>query len=428
VRLGQSPVLVGVLGTRVLDTVVPPRLGSGFRWLLASSWTSQLGDGLALAAGPLLVASQTHRPFLVALAAVLQRLPWLVFGLHAGAFADRLDRRRMVVVSDALRVVVLVVLSATIATGRVNVTAVLVAMLLIGVAEVFTDSASRTLLPMLVRRDDLGIANARMMTGAIALNQLAGPPIGAFLFAAGMALPFVTQAVCVALGVVLVMRVATPKGAVREVVDTHVRQDIVEGIRWLLGHSAVRTLAVAILTFNVTWAAAWAVLVLYSTQVLGLGAVGYGALTTVAAAGGLLSTSCYGWLERHVPLALLMRGCLTLEVLMHLGFALNRSPVVAFAIMFGFGCYAFVWGTVSQSVRQRAVPTEFQGRVGAVYSVGLYAGIVVGQLLGGLIADHWGLVAPFWFAFVGSGVTLALMWRPLGQVAHADQEGPAADS
>ena len=88
---------------------------------------------------------------------------------------------------------------------------------------------------MLVHRDDLGIANARMMTGAIVLNQLAGPPIGAFLFAAGMALPFVTQAVCVGLGVVLVTRVATPKGPVREVGDTHVRQDIVDGVRWLSG-------------------------------------------------------------------------------------------------------------------------------------------------------------------------------------------------
>jgi predicted MFS family arabinose efflux permease len=208
-------------------------------------------------------------------------------------------------------------------------------------------------------------------------------------------------------------------------VDTHVRQDIVDGVRWLLGHPAVRTLAVAILTFNVTWAAAWAVLVLYSSQVLGLGAVGYGALTTVAAVGGLLSTGCYGWLERHVPLAMLMRGCLTLEVLMHLAFALNRSAAVAYAIMFGFGAYAFVWGTVSQTVRQRAVPTEYQGRVGAVYAVGLFGGIVVGQLLGGLIADHWGLLAPFWFAFVGSGLTLVLMWRSLGQVAHADQQ--AAD-
>ena len=58
--------------------------------------------------------------------------------------------------------------------------------------------------------------------------------------------------------------------------------------------------------------------------------------------------------------------------------------------------------------------------------MGLYAGIVVGQLLGGVIADHWGLIAPFWFAFVGSAITLVLLWRPLGQVAHADREGTAA--
>jgi predicted MFS family arabinose efflux permease len=120
-----------------------------------------------------------------------------------------------------------------------------------------------------------------------------------------------------------------------------------------------------------------------------------------------------------------MRGCLTLEVLMHLVFALNRSAAVAYVIMFGFGAHAFVWGTVSQSVRQRALPTECQGRVGAVYAVGLFGGVVAGQLLGGLIADHWGLLASFWFAFVGSGLSLALMWRSLGQVAHVDQH--AAD-
>jgi predicted MFS family arabinose efflux permease len=410
------------------DRLAPPRLGTSFRWLIASSWTTSLGDGLALAAGPLLVASQTHQPFLVALAAVLQRLPWLLFGLYAGALADRVDRRRMVMVCDALRVGVLAVLSLAIATGDVDIRVVLLAMLLIGVAELFSDSAARTLLPMLVRREDLGIGNARMMTGAIALNQLAGPPLGAFLFAAGMALPFVTQAVCVGLGVVLVAKVATPPGGVRDLEGTHVRQDIRDGIRWLMGHQAIRTLALVILTFNVTWAAAWAVLVLYSTQVLGMGAVGFGALTTVAAVGGLISTTCYGWLERHIRLATLMRGCLTLEVLMHLAFALNRSPWVAFVIMFGFGSYAFVWGTVSQTVRQRVVPTEYQGRVGSVYSVGLYGGIVIGQVLGGLIADRWGLTAPFWFAFVGSAITLALVWRAVGHIAHADQllEEPAS--
>jgi MFS family permease len=408
------------------DKVAPPRLGVGFRWLLASYWTTSLGDGLALAAGPLLVASQTHQPFLVALAALLQRLPWLVFGLYAGALADRVDRRLMVMTCDALRVAVLAVLAVAIATGEVGIHVVLVAMLLIGVAETFSDSASRTLLPMLVARADLGIGNARLQTGAIALNQLAGPPLGAFLFAAGMALPFVTQAVCDALGVVLVARVATPPGAVRDLEGTHVRRDIVDGIRWLMGHTAVRTLALVILTFNITWAAAWAVLVLYSTQVLGMGPVGFGALTTAAAVGGLLSTTCYGWLERHIRLAWLMRGCLTLEVLMHLGLAVNRSALVAFVLMFGFGMYAFVWGTVSQTIRQRAVPTEYQGRVGSAYTVGLYGGVVVGQALGGAIADRWGLTAPFWFAFVGSGITLVLIWRSLGHIAHADREASEA--
>jgi predicted MFS family arabinose efflux permease len=412
---------VSSLGERVLDTVSPPRLGSGFRWLLASSWMRNLGDGLALAAGPLLVASQTHNPFLVAMAAVLQRLPWLVLGLFAGALADRLDRRRVVVVCELCLVTVLVLLSATIATGRVSITVVLVAMLFLGTFEVFSDSAAKTLVPMLVARDDLGIANARTNTGSIALNQLAGPPLGAFLFAVGMVIPFATQAVCLALGAVLILRVPTPRGAVRDASGTHVRQDIADGLRWLVRHPAVRTLALAIMTFNITWAAGWSVLVLYSTDVLHMSPVGFGVLTTASAVGGILSTSCYGWLETHVPLAALMRTCLALEVLMHLGMAVNRSPAVAVAIMFGFGAYAFVWGTLSQSVRQRAVPAELQGRVGSAYTVGLYGGLVVGQFLGGLIAERWGLLAPFWFAFVGSAVTLALLWRPLGAVAHADR-------
>ena len=72
----------------VIETLVPARLGTGFRWLLSSSWASNLGDGFAFAAGPLLVASQTDDAFLVAMAATLQWLPHLLFGLHAGAIAD----------------------------------------------------------------------------------------------------------------------------------------------------------------------------------------------------------------------------------------------------------------------------------------------------------------------------------------------------
>ncbi len=408
--------------SRVLEAVAPARLGPDFRRLLASTWVSNLGDGIALAAGPLLVASQTRSPALVSLALLLVGLPWLLFGLLAGAVADRVDRLRMVLVANGLRIVVLVVLATTILTGVVNIVAVLGAMFLLGTAEVFADTAYRTFLPMLVDKRDLGIANARLQAGFITLNQVVGAPVGAALFAVGMAVPFGVQIGCGLLAVVLVSRIALPPGPVRGEVDTHVLRDIADGVRWLMGHAPVRTLALVIVTFNVTWAASWSMLVLWSLDVLHMGAVGYGLLTTASAVGGLVGTFLYGRLERHVPLATLMRACLSLEVVMHLGFAVTTAAWIALLIMFGFGLYAFVWGTLSQAVRQRAVPREFQGRVGSVYSVAIYGGVVIGSGLGGLIAEHGGVTAPFWFAFAGSGVTLALVWRQLGHIAHADDD------
>ncbi len=405
----------------MLEAIAPARMGAAFRWLLASSWTSNVGDGIALAAGPLLVASQTDSAFLVALAAVLHRLPWLLFGLWAGVLADRLDRRRVVMVANGLRAVVVALLVAVVATGRVDVGVVLAAMLLMGVAEVFADTTSQTLLPMLVDRRDLGIGNARLQAGFLTANQLAGPPVGAFLFAAGMAWPFVVQVVTVLLAVVLIGRISLP-AVPRPAGPSRVRQDIAEGLRWIWSHPPVRTLALVILVFNITWAAPWAILVKYSLDHLQMGPVGFGLLTTATGVGGLLGTFTYGRLERRFSLATLMKVCLSLEVLFHLSLALTTTGWVALVIMFVFGAYAFVWGTVSSTVRHRAVPTRFQGRVGSVYMMCVFGGIVAGNALGGLLAERWGLTAPFWFAFVGAGLTLALVWRELSHIAHAEAD------
>lgn len=183
--------------------------------------------------------------------------------------------------------------------------------------------------------------------------------------------------------------------------------------------AASRTLAIVILVFNITWAAPWSVLVLYATEHLGMGPVGFGILTTASAIGGIVSTLSFGWLERHVSFATLMRVCLSLEVLMHLAFALTTIQWVAVLIMVVFGAYAFVWGTISTTVRQRIVPTHLQGRVGAVNAVCVFGGLVIGQLLGGILAQVWGLTAPWWFAFIGAGVTLLCVWRQLANIAAA---------
>ncbi len=374
--------------SRFVDVAAPPRLGTGFRWLMASSWVSNLGDGIALSAGPLLVASLTGDAFLVALAATLQWLPPLLFGLVAGALTDRLDRRLIVVSVDLARAAVVAVLTLAVATEHVSIAGVLVTLFVLSTAEVFADNSSQTLLPMLVARDDLAVANARLQTGFITLNQLAGPPLGAALFAAGAAWPFGAQAVVVGLGAVLMSRVVLSRAAAAGPRSTRMRQDIAEGFRWVLHHAAVRTLVLTIFTFNITFGAAWSVLVLYATRHLGLGAVGFGLVTTVSALGGLAGTVSYGWITQRVSLGNIMRAGLVIETLTHLVLALTTSPAVALPVFFVFGAHAFIWGTTSITVRQRAVPTALQGRVGSVNLVGVYGGLVIGSAIGGALAQR----------------------------------------
>ena len=371
-----------------------------------------------ISAGPLLVASQTRDPFLVSMALLSEYLPVLLFGVLGGATADRFDRRRTVVVVNIVRALVLGGLVVVIVTGTVNIAVVLAVLFILGTAETFADSASSTLIPGLVAREDLGIANARMQGAFLLTNQLLTPPIGAFLFAVGMALPFATNAACFALGAVLISRVVTgPRSRTGEA--SGLRAEMVVGIRWLVAHPPMRTLALTIFTFNITYGAAWSVLVLYAGERLGLDEVGFGLLTTAVAIGGVVGIASYGRLERRFSLADIMRVGLVIETCTHLVLALTTSPAIALVTLVVFGAHAFVWGTTSTVVRQRAVPDELLGRVTSVYRVAIVGGLVVGTPLGGLLARTFGITAPFWFAFVGSGLLVTILWRQFDNIVHA---------
>lgn len=379
-----------------------------------------------MAAGPLLIASLTRNAVLVSLAALLRWAPPLAFGLYAGVLSDRLNRRHIVVTADTTRVVILLGLLSTMVTGTLNVAVALVALGLLATAEVFSDNASGTLAPMLVHRDDLAIANARLQTGFITMNQLAGPPLGAALFAIGWKWPYLSEATMVSAGILLFLRVALPAhGQDTQTQRHHMGHDIAEAFRWTVRHPAVRTLALTILIFNITYGAAWSVLVLYVRDRLGLGAVGYGLLTTVSAVGGLVGTALYGAITRRVSLGNVMRIGLILETLTHLGLALTRSAWVAASILFVFGAHAFVWGTTSITVRQRAVPVYLQGRVNSLNTISVYGGLVIGSAIGGPLAARYGVAAPFWFAFVGSAIFVAVLWREMTSIAHSDQRDSA---
>jgi MFS family permease len=416
--------IVRSLLARPTETIVPERLGRSFRWLLSAAIINNVGDGIVLAAGPLLVASQTSDPFLVSMAVLSGYLPVLLFGVLGGAAADRFDRRRVVIVVNLGRAVALVVLVATIVSGTVSIAVVLITLFVLGTAETFADSASSTLLPGLVAREDLGLANTRMQGAFLLANQLVAPPIGAFLFAAGVALPFATNAVCFVLGALLVSRVVTSTR--NELLErSSLRTEMSEGIRWLIGHPPMRTLALTIFTFNVTFGAAWSVLVLYASERLGMGPVGFGLLTTAVAVGGIVGILSYGRLARRFSLGNIMRTGLLIETATHLSLAVTTSATVALATLVVFGAHEFVWGTTSEVVRQRAVPDELLGRVTGVYRVALVGGLVIGTPIGGLLARTYGITAPFWFGFIGSALLVLVLWRHFDNIVHAGEGSQA---
>ena len=261
---------VSSLIARPTETIVPARLGRSFRWLLAATLVNNIGDGIVLAAGPLLVASQTSDPFLVSMAVLSGYLPTLLFGVLGGASRTASTDAGWSSSWTSSAPSPWSSSSPRSSPAPSASPSILITLFVLGTAETFADSASSTFLPGLVSREDLGLANSRLQGAFLLTNQLVAPPIGAFLFAVGIALPFATNAVCFVLGALLVSRVVSSARTERRE-RSSLRTEMSEGIRWLLAHPPMRTLALTIFTFNVTFGAAWSVLVLYANERLGDG-------------------------------------------------------------------------------------------------------------------------------------------------------------
>jgi MFS family permease len=122
-------------------------------------------------------------------------------------------------------------------------------------------------------------------------------------------------------------------------------------------------------------------------------------------------------LEPRVGSLALLRAGLVIETTVHLILALTRCPWVAGVTMAVFGVHAVVWGIVSTTARQLATPDPLMGRVNSVYLLASVGGAALGSLLGGVLAQQLGLVAPFAAAFVGMVVMTAVAWRPQRHVS-----------
>ncbi|WP_433280057.1 MFS transporter [Pseudonocardia xinjiangensis] len=399
-------------------------LGSGFAKLWAANAVSNVGDGVALAAGPLLLASLTSDPALVAGALFVQQLPWLMFALPAGVVVDRLDRRRLVVLVNVVRAVVIAALAVAVATGVVTVLLIYAALFVIGSMETLADSASTALLPALVPAEQLPRANARLMGVQIVGNSLLAPPLGAALFVVAAALPFGLNAATFLVAAVLV---ATLRGSVPREVPTGAPRpmirDIATGVRALMGHQVLRVLALCLCLMNVTLTGAFSILVLYARERLGLDEIGFGLLLAASAVGGLAGSVAAARLLTRFGAAFLLRVGLVIETCTHLSLALTRAPWVAVTTMVVFGAHASLWGVITLSWRQRVVPDALRGRVNSVYFLFAVGGSAIGALTGGLAARGLGITAPLWIAFAGMAALTLVAWR-LFTPARLDDPDP----
>lgn len=391
-------------------------LGPEFRKLWTASTVSYLGDGITLAAGPLLAASLTRDPVLVAGLTFAQQLPWLLFSLPGGALVDRFDRRRVMGITDAFRCATVGLLGVAVLFDFVSVPFLYAAFFLLGTATTLFAGASTSILPtVVVPKERLARANGRLFGAQVVAGQMAGPPLGGFLFAVSASVPFLLDAGSFAAASALVLamggtfRAHRPEGSP----PTTLRTEVAEGLAWLWGHKLLRTLAMVLGVMNLTSSATIAIMVLFAGERLGLGPVGFGVLLSSMAVGGVLGALAAEYVVGRLGAGTTMRVGLLIEASTSGIIALSHDAYVVGTMLALFGFHAIVWNVVTISLRQELVPDGLLGRVNSSYRLLGMGGAAAGALLGGLLARGFGLAAPFWFASASVAVAALVAWRTL---------------
>lgn len=391
------------------DPLARRPLGASYWKLWSSSGLSNLADGVFSVALPLVAITYTQSPILIAGVSLALRLPWLIFALQAGALADRMDRRTLMVVANTTRALALVALAVAALMGLGSIWLIYVVGLAIGFAETIYDTSAQSIMPQIVGRDQLSRANGRLYAVELTANQFVGPPLGGFLVAAGAAIAFTVPAGMwiAAVGVLLLIRGSFK--VKREGEKTTIRADIAEGLRFLLGHRILRTLAIMTGIFNLASSAAFAVFVLYAVgpeSAMGLSEPAFGVLLTASAIGSLLGSLIAERVEDWVGRSgSLMIG--TVGGAIMLGVPAFTTDVWLIGIGFFIGGVTVVlWNVVVVSLRQRITPDRLLGRVNSGYRLIAWGTMPLGAALGGLVGEWLGLT---WVFGLSAALSLSLM-------------------
>jgi MFS family permease len=349
---------------------------------------------------------------------------FLVIGLPAGAWVDRMRKRRTLVVADLVRAGVLAVVVAAALTGHASMILLYAAGLAISAASVFFDVAHQSYVPGLVGPAHLVEGNSKLQaTQSVA--QVASPAVG------GALLQMVSAPVVMLGTVVTYLVSATAVSRIRAtetVPDRTSRRplqvEIAEGLRFVMSQPLLRRIVATTGLSNLFNSVGSALFVLYALRVLGLDEAGLGTLFSASAIGGLVGALASDRLARRVgegrivPIGALFSApayALTplAAVLATHGVPL-MVPLVAGGALFSFG--VVVYNVAQVSFRQRLCPPALLGRMNASIRFLVWGPMPLGGLLGGWLGTHLGVTSTLWVAAAGMGlaalpVALSPMWR-----------------
>jgi len=403
-------------------------LGASYWKLWSATAISNLGDGVSMVAYPWLASAITRSPILIALAAVASRLPWLIFTLPAGVITDRFDRKKIIVAMDAARgfltvfVAVMVYWKADslpnlnelnnitdIATNWPLYIVAITASFLFGCAEVLRDNTAQTFMPSVVKEEQLEKANGQMWSAESLTNSFIGPPLGSFLIAIAVFVPFFFDAASFFVAVALLSTITTITKPITIVesakpkVKPNFRAEIKEGFDWLWSHELLRPMAIILGSMNGISSLGGAAFILFAQEILHTSVLEFAILGTSGAIGGIIGGIYGPKIAKKIGSGPSLFLTLLIMPIFEIAIGFVSSWEVVWLLSGITTIFAVLWNVITVSLRQSIIPTHLLGRVNSVYRFFAWGTIPIGLLIGGgliTLMEHftsreWALRTPY---------------------------------
>lgn len=409
----------------IQQTQGPPKLNVNFWKYWTGQTISNLGSSITLFALPLLVYKLTGSALNLGISSAANMLPYLLFGLLLGAWADRVDRKRMMIMTDVARALIIAVIPLLASLGLLTVWWIYLVGFLHSTLTICFSSGEFAAIPSLVDQDDLVTANGRIQASYSAASIL-GPVLAgvlvAFLPLASLmlldALSFLVSSFSIAL---VTISFNQSEGEVGE--RKHILQDVLEGLRYVWKHPVLRNISIMMALVNFVSATSGAQLVLFAKERLLVNDSQVGFLYTAGSVGVVALALLAGPLRKRWTFSRVALSALMFTGLFTLALAFTRWFWLALIVVaLEQGC-GILFNINTGSLRQAIVPNQLLGRVISIASVLAWSAIPLGSLLGGWIINQTGNVA---LVYGGIGVLVILI--PLGfaftPLGHAERYLP----